>query len=185
MAARTIMVIRHAEKPDRASGIGGVRADGAADPQELSVRGWQRAGALVRFFAPVSGQPVLSGLQRPQAIFAASAKGKSTRPLSTVGPLAAALGLTVHDEFSSESGVPEMIAGARASPGPVLICWRHGSIPSIARSLVGPTCAPSQWSIDRFDLVWLFQTKNDAWTFEQLPQLLLAGDRSEPIPDGR
>ena len=52
MAARKIMVIRHAEKPDDAGTIFGITIEGHQDSEELSVRGWQRAGALATFFAP-------------------------------------------------------------------------------------------------------------------------------------
>jgi len=47
-----LMVIRHAEKPDKQAGISGVTEAGMADKDELTVKGWQRAGALVRFFNP-------------------------------------------------------------------------------------------------------------------------------------
>ena len=44
MAPR-ILLIRHAEKPDGQDG--GVNVDGACDEKSLTVRGWQRAGALI------------------------------------------------------------------------------------------------------------------------------------------
>ena len=57
-----LMVIRHAEKPDRQAGILGVTEAGVADTNELTTKGWQRAGAFVRFFNPsVSGEPARGG----------------------------------------------------------------------------------------------------------------------------
>jgi hypothetical protein len=47
-----LMVIRHAEKPDNQAGISGVSETGVADSNELTAKGWQRAGALVRFHPP-------------------------------------------------------------------------------------------------------------------------------------
>jgi hypothetical protein len=47
-----IMVIRHAEKPDKQAGMSGISKVGEPDKDDLTVRGWQRAGALVRFFNP-------------------------------------------------------------------------------------------------------------------------------------
>jgi hypothetical protein len=44
MAASKIMVIRHAEKPDDAGTISGIDVNGNQDREELTVRGWQRAG---------------------------------------------------------------------------------------------------------------------------------------------
>ena len=52
MPANKIMVIRHAEKPSDDGAIEGVTAAGEKCKHELIVRGWQRAGALARLFAP-------------------------------------------------------------------------------------------------------------------------------------
>src|SRR5258707_8686182 len=42
MPEQTILIIRHAEKPE-AGGDSGVDSTGAPDPRSLTVRGWQRA----------------------------------------------------------------------------------------------------------------------------------------------
>jgi hypothetical protein len=62
------MFIRHAEKPgvDVASGL---EANGTTDPESLTIRGWQRAGALARFFRPVKAMPAPQ--PKPLAVFAA------------------------------------------------------------------------------------------------------------------
>src|SRR5450631_1094991 len=78
---KRIMFIRHAEKPggdDR-----GVEIDGTKDDGSLTVRGWQRAGALVPFFLT---RPEL----KPRVIFACAIRHgeKSKRPMQTVTPLA-------------------------------------------------------------------------------------------------
>lgn len=179
MPARSITLIRHAEKPDRSARIGGVRLDGTADDQELSVRGWQRAGALVRFFAPLSAAAVAP--EPPRTIFAAFTKGRSARPLRTVEPLAAALGVSVRTDFSSEEPTERIVAAALACEGPVLVCWRHGTLPLIAQALAGRGQVPDQWSVERFDLAWVFRDAGSGWSFEQVPQQLLPGDRPEPI----
>ena len=44
-----IMIIRHAEAPVPGQ-FKGVRQSGEDDEHSLIVRGWQRAGALIRFF---------------------------------------------------------------------------------------------------------------------------------------
>jgi hypothetical protein len=46
-----IMVIRHGEKPTTDPPTSGVDLNGKTDPHSLIVVGWQRAGALVRFFS--------------------------------------------------------------------------------------------------------------------------------------
>jgi hypothetical protein len=42
---------------------------------------------------------------------------------------------------------------------------------------------PQIWPDDRFDLVWVFEpgSTGGSWRLRQVPQLLLAGDRAEPI----
>jgi broad specificity phosphatase PhoE len=52
MPTRKIMVIRHAEKALPGGVISGVNEAGGPDPNSLSVRGWQRAGALAKLLAP-------------------------------------------------------------------------------------------------------------------------------------
>jgi hypothetical protein len=49
MTPNKIMLIRHAEKPI-AGRVEGFRARGEKDDASLTARGWQRAGALTRFF---------------------------------------------------------------------------------------------------------------------------------------
>ena len=95
MARQTILIIRHADKPEP-GGDGGVDATGMPDKKSLTPRGWQRAGIWVDLFAPSLGQPRV--LPKPTAIFASApatkaeiAAGtggsKSRRPLETIGRL--------------------------------------------------------------------------------------------------
>src|ERR1700710_1727263 len=53
MPPTKVMIIRHAEKPG--DGRDGIGPDGKPDTESLTVPGWRRSGALVRFFAPVDG----------------------------------------------------------------------------------------------------------------------------------
>lgn len=46
MPRTRVRAIRHAEKPTPDGAVQGVSASGLPNPDELSVRGWQRAGAL-------------------------------------------------------------------------------------------------------------------------------------------
>ena len=98
-----LMLIRHAEKPDGQANIGGVSEAGAADRNDLTAKGWRRAGALVRLFNPAPPGGLRPGLAVPGAIFAAPATDDdpSKRPLHTAAPLAADLGLTVQTNSRS------------------------------------------------------------------------------------
>ena len=89
-----IMIIRHAEKHQHGIHDRGVTEDGRPAHHELTVRGWQRAGALVSYFAPHNALPKDSPIQTPHSIFASNAtkQSPSLRAMHTAGPLAAALG---------------------------------------------------------------------------------------------
>jgi broad specificity phosphatase PhoE len=179
-----IMIIRHAEKPDGDAGVG---PDGAADTESLTVRGWQRSGALVGLFAPAGGHFASPSLATPQKIFASGIghHSNSNRPQQTVTPLAAKLGLTIDTSHLKEDEAALAQAAAVAG-GNVLIAWEHERIPDIARAIVGDSAPiPQPWPDDRFDIVWVFDRDpgtSGTWSFSQTPQSLLAGDRIELIP---
>jgi hypothetical protein len=63
----------------------------------------------------------------------------------------------------------------------VLISWHHEAIPAIKDVILGNQSPPRKWAKDRFDLVWVFTRSAGEWQFEQVPQLLLAGDKSNLI----
>lgn len=185
MTASRIMLIRHAEKPSEDGAIKGVAADGKNDDEELIVRGWQRSGALVRFFAPRNGIFADPRLAQPKTIFA-SGVGKhsgSLRPQHTVLELATALNLKLDLRFlkGDEADLAKAVA---AAPGPVLVAWEHEGVPDIVDAIVGSDkLCPQKWPGARFDMVWVLDRQNaaDAWTFAQVPQLLLSGDSAKPI----
>jgi hypothetical protein len=181
MPARKIILLRHAEKPDDTAGILGVDAHGRPDPRSLSVRGWQRTGALVGLFAPRGGRFVDSRLASPGAIFAASAQVRSARSLHTVETLAQVLGLPVRSEFGSNDDVPRLVAAAEACDGAVLICWRHDAIAAIARAVLRGAAAIPEWDEKRYDVTWVCDRADNGWRFGQMPQRLLPGDSDTPI----
>ncbi|MGH6910329.1 MAG: hypothetical protein ACREEG_09095 [Phenylobacterium sp.] len=178
------MIIRHAEK-HTGGRERGVNLEGVHTKHELTVRGWLRAGALVRFFAPVSGTPAGFPISTPRAIFAAAATpdSPSLRSQHTVMPLAAVLGVHV-DKGYAEGEEAEIAAAALAAPGPVLICWHHSHIPPLAKAIAGEHYeGPDGWPDDRFDVVWILDRDESSgrWSFSQFAQCLFAYDRGEPI----
>lgn len=172
------MFIRHAEKPDGDND--GIDADGAVNKESLTVRGWQRAGGLVRFFCPRSGSLDLV----PQTIFAASAgpEGKSMRPIETVTPLVEFLGPAV--TFVKKRGkddLDQVMDDIAKCDGVVLVSWEHKRIPDLVTRIPNAPKTPPIWPDERFDVVWIFDRKDVTWSFSQLPQQLLAGDRTNVI----
>ncbi|MBV8771965.1 MAG: hypothetical protein JO166_06505 [Deltaproteobacteria bacterium] len=183
MAATKIMIIRHAEKPSDDNSISGVTMEGKKEPEELTVRGWQRAAALIRFFAPADGHFADPHLATPDIIFASKVQhhSPSYRPQHTVTPLADFLHRQV--VLTHAKGEEErLVADAVAANGTVLIAWEHEAIPQIGNMITGNnmTC-PQKWHGNRFDLVWVFDRPraSGGWTFAQIPQLLLPGDSPE------
>jgi hypothetical protein len=203
--ASKIMIIRHAEKPPDNPPPDGITIDGVEDPESLIVRGWQRAGGLVNYFAPQQGGSFHNpAIVTPQTIYASMIKTKDTdtgesagkkkkkigskskRPQETVTPLIEMLGNAATSNFTFNKGDEEDLANSAMScKGAVLICWEHQSIPAIAASLpVDPKKpAPGSWPVDphgqgRFDVVWVFDLKQKSgkYSFSQIPQCLLAGD---------
>ncbi len=172
---RKIMVIRHAEKPNGAGREHGLDEHGTSDSRGLTVRGWQRAGALVRFFAPLQGGFQHPALVKPSAIFAVKANDSSQRPLLTVQPLASELGLPIDSRFASEE-VAALLAAVALVDGPVLVSWRHSNMVDIAHALC-PTQQPMpEWRADCFDQAWVFADDAGRWTMTRIGQQLLPGD---------
>jgi hypothetical protein len=179
VATAHVMLIRHAEKPDEDAGILGVDEQGRPDADALSVRGWQRAGALAQLFrgghGPRGGPGPAGGLLAPPAaIFAATDPNKSRRPLCTVQPLARLLDVPVDTRFGSEGDPAALLQAVQAARGPVLLCWRHQAMAGVARALCGGQ--PPAWDEARYDLVWVFERQGERWRRTEMPQRLLAGD---------
>jgi phosphohistidine phosphatase SixA len=179
-----IMLIRHAEKHNGGRERG-VSIEGVHAHHELTVRGWQRAGALVRYFAPVGGMPADAPISTPRTIFASAAtpESPSLRAQHTVELLAAALGIDI-DHRHPDGHEAAIAKAALAAPGPVLISWHHSHLPALARAIGGRDLpCPDEWPDERFDVVWVLDRHEDAgaWTFSQVAQQLFAHDRPEPI----
>ncbi|WP_020660380.1 hypothetical protein [Amycolatopsis benzoatilytica] len=173
-----VMIIRHGEKPDGSGGPQGIDVNGNADSHSLTVRGWTRAGALVELFDPSTGA-LRDGLARPTAVYAAGGSGgEGTRPRETATPLAERLGKQLDTTYAKGSE-SQLAAEVSRRSEPTLISWQHEEIPALAAAFGAP--APQRWPDDRFDLVWVLTPAGSGWTLTQVPQLLLAGDRPDPI----
>ncbi len=180
MGPQQILVIRHAEKPALIGKPYGIDRDGEPHPHSLIVRGWQRAGALVPFFCDSRSPSV----QRPTAVYSPPShgtQGDHGRPFETIVAVAEGLHVEPETRFTLEEETA-LVRYILASSGVALIAWEHKRIPLIANAILGNASAPQAWPDDCFDVVWIFDRQPDgSYAFSQQPQLLLAGDRSEPI----
>jgi hypothetical protein len=181
--ADRIMVVRHAEKPEAGPPpISGVGIAGNQDPESLIVRGWQRAGALAVLFSK-TGAPTRQHLAVPATIYATKSHTHSQRPIETVSVTAALVTNGAINEDYKIGDEVHLSDNAKKAAGPVLIGWHHEAIPALANAILGDTTtAPQKWPGDRFDMIWVFVNKDGKWNFHQVPQLVLAGDSDQDIP---
>lgn len=183
--ATKIMLLRHAEKPAKDSAPFGVNRKGQRNKEALTVRGWQRAGALTNLFAPANGHFQHPLLATPQFLYASKPllrKG-SRRSLQTITPLGEKLAVKINSDFE-RSNFDSMINDVFSRNGVVLICWQREYIPDIASLILGKkTIAPSDWPEERYDMVWVFDLDrtSSTYSFAQVPQELLGGDLINPI----
>lgn len=178
----------HIDHAGSSGGPFGVDIDGNQDEHSLITRGWQRAGGLASFFDPSDGV-FTSPLVSVPTLCAVPRYGDPDkhRTYQTVWPLALKLGTepTVTVAVGKES---DLAAWILQQDGVVLACWEHKHIIDLTTAL-GPVISggdvPGPWPSDRFDIV-VALTPDPAhpgsYLCTQIPQLLLAGDSSEPIP---
>jgi hypothetical protein len=178
--ANKIMIVRHGEKPDKDETIHGVNPEGEHDKNELSTKGWQRSGALIRFFNPLHGQFAHPALAKPDAVFAAAPSGhiQSQRSRHTVQAVAESLGLKVNLKHP-KGEEKKLVEDAMATHGVVLIAWEHKAIIDVANLILGnDKSSPQKWPDSRFDLVWVLDQQPYAagWKLTQVAQMVLPDD---------
>lgn len=146
-----------------------------------------RAGAIVGLFVSRLGAAGGSAdLPTPSHLFASEIgpHSQSRRPIETLQPIAERLGLTIHEPFLQDE-LDGLVAALFECDGDVLVAWEHKRIPLIADRLVADQATvPQVWPDDRYDVIWVLEPAlglQPAYRLRQVPQLLLAGDRSEPI----
>lgn len=182
--ATKIILVRHAEKPDKDSVPYGVTRKGLRSKESLQVRGWQRAGAFIGLFAPPNGH-FNTSLAKPQFLYASKPlirKG-SRRPIQTLIPLAEKLAIKINSDFR-RGDFESMLDEVFSRRGVVLICWQREYIPEIALKILDDRkIAPANWPEDRFDMIWVFDLdrRSGRYKFKQVPQKLLRGDRATSI----
>ena len=183
----TILIIRHAEKPDEAWPGPGLTKDGEPDKKSLVIRGWQRAGSWAALFGAGLGG---TDYPRPDAIYAADPDAKqgepSQRPFETVIPLATRLDLIPVTTYAvGEEGALAVEIAARS--GVVLVAWEHKAIVgALLPALAGDQHIhglPRKWDGTRFDVVLRFDRGEPGapWTFSQLFPRLLSGNSDIPL----
>jgi hypothetical protein len=147
LANCTILIIRHAEKPDMGP--------------ELTPAGEARAKAYVGYFTHLK----LDGKKWHASHLFAAADGKdSHRPRLTITPLSQATGMPLDLRFGSKD-VTELATDLQSHRygREILICWRHGKIPALISALGAnpdPLFPSGKWPGETYD--WMVEVPFDA-----------------------
>jgi len=150
LANSTVLLIRHAEKPDSGKG--------------LSSMGQARADGYAAYFPSLPLQPK----GHYDHLYAAKNSGESHRPKLTLTPLAHALDMHVETPHSDRHYAK--LADDLLDPGKdysnqnILICWHHGEILDLANALLKqpPPGWPTKWPGDVFGwLLWISYDKDE------------------------
>jgi hypothetical protein len=143
LANSTVLLIRHAEKPDSGKG--------------LSPMGQARADGYAAYFPNLP-------LTRPSYshLFAAEDSHESHRPKLTLTPLAERLGMKIEHPYADadyECLAKLLLGSTDFSKQNILICWHHGEILDLANLLLKkhpPPGWPTKWPGDVFGwLLWI------------------------------
>ncbi|MGY2046626.1 histidine phosphatase family protein [Methylobacterium sp. JK268] len=189
MSFLSVLIARHAEKPNGAFPGPGLTPEGEEDKKSLVIRGWQRTGAWAALFGSGLGGP---DYPRPQLVYAAKPEPIdegakfSHRPYETALPTAARLHLPVIATWGVGQE-RELVDAVLRLTGTVLIFWEHKAIPAaIIPALLGAQTLPGvpvDWDGDRFDVVLRFDRAlpTAPWSYRQLSPLLLDGDSDRPV----
>ncbi len=142
-----VLIIRHAEKPDKGDG--------------LSPAGQNRAAAYVGYFENFT---VDSTPFKPDYLFAAADSKASRRPRLTLEPFSQAVGLPIDTRFP-ETKNKELVAAIRKKPPgkQYLLCWHHEEIPQLLSAFganPGQLIGSSKWPDNVFD--WVIQLRYDS-----------------------
>jgi hypothetical protein len=165
----TIVIIRHAEKPESGP--------------ELAPAGTRRAAAYAGYFQhlELEGHPF-----RPDHLFCTADTTGSHRPRLTLEPLSRALKLPLDNRFASKN-VADLAREirSRVHGQNLLICWHHGEIPALLESLgVKPDLVlpNAKWPDQVFG--WMIELRYDAAGRLQearcLPENLMPEDQDTP-----
>jgi hypothetical protein len=193
--ADLVFCLRHGEKPANAEDESKLPDDDAHGPgfdvrghenrHALTIRGWQRAGALAA--TQLCGQLADPSLVEPIIFLVprytdddGDDVSASHRPYQTVLALARRT-----DTFPNPTCQPDDTNHLRdlvkGHEGTVVVCWEHKQLRKLAKLLTGEAKPP--WAGHEFDLIWRFTRDGaDHYRLEMLPQDVLAPDDPSSAP---
>jgi hypothetical protein len=162
-APRLVIIVRHAEKPPKEE-----------HSPHINETGQMRANKLPTLFLATPGQS--PRLPKPQFVFATAATKGSNRPAETCAPTAYALDKKLNLDFGEmdEPALARELLSGRYAGKVVFVCWHHGAIPTLAKSLGVPT--PPHWKDETFDQIWEIDWNDGSAHLTTAPEMLMPGD---------
>ncbi len=146
LARTTVLLIRHAEKPDDGTG--------------LAPAGVARANTYVRYFTNyrINGATI-----KLTALFAAANSSSSHREYLTLLPLSQATGLTINTPYKDDdyAKLADLLQSTDHGRD-VLVCWHEGKLPDLIRALGGDArelLPDGDWPEDQYG--WVIQLRYD------------------------
>ena len=147
MTNARILLMRHAEK--------------SADPMDphLSSDGYARAAKLAEYIPGTLGVP--------QFLFATSISKHSVRPIETIEPLSAKIGVPIDSTYADQDYgalASQLLSDQRFADASslIVVCWHHGNIPSMAHALrANAGSYPDPWDAQVFNQILVLSFSGD------------------------
>lgn len=184
---KTVFIIRHGEKTKSKEEVNFEKWS-FKKSKPLSVRGWQRAYALVPLFSMESD--FIKKYGPVKALFAPKPDNyyKSVRPIQTITPLSDALNIGIDCNFALDKDqIPELARSIKEDQlldnEVVLIAYEHHHIPALLKAFNVKNYL-KQWPNNVFDWVVVlnFDTKTgECINYSIQPQQLLFGDSQKVV----
>ena len=139
LAGMTVLIVRHAEKPEKGDG--------------LTPMGEARAKLYVQYFEPFREE----GLEvKVDCLFSGADSDNSRRPRLTLEPLSKASGMKIDSTIGTKdpAGLVALLQQQHGCRKP-LIAWRHGQIPALLEAFgASANLVPGgKWPDETYDWV--------------------------------
>ncbi|MDP9091195.1 MAG: hypothetical protein M3O26_20970 [Pseudomonadota bacterium] len=123
----------------------------------LSSAGYARAAKLADYIPGKIGVPGF--------LFATSRSKHSVRPIETIEPLSAKIGVSIDSTYADQDYgalASQLLHDQRFADAMILVCWHHGNIPSMAHALRAKAGDyPDPWDGQVFNQILIFVYSGD------------------------
>jgi hypothetical protein len=156
---KTIIIIRHGEKPS--GGLG-----------ELTCQGLNRSLALPKVLSQKYGKPNYIFAPDPsQKIHEGGGSYNYIRPLATINPTANRYNLPVNASFGymDIKGITNELKNSKYDNKTIFIAWEHKYLVKLAKLIMSQNGGDSnkipEWTNDNYDTIFIFKINNGKIAF--------------------